>query len=499
MYSYSHKVILLILLVLSPFTTKAIAQTLWTLDDVIGMAKGQSIASKQAETERETNYWKWRTYQSNYKPQLSLYGNLPDYNRSFTQVYQPDGSIQFQPVINNNALASLSLSQGIAATGASIFVNSQLQRFDDFNNNVTRYNSSPVLIGFSQPLFAYNTLRWDKKIEPIKYLESRQAYIESIETIAINTTGLFFDLLLAQTNLQLAELNRENNENIYKIAQERYNVGKSSTNDLLQLKMELLKAQKALIAARQNEETYSRNLKSYIGYRSNEHIVLVIPDSIPDMYIDATVALREALENRKDALAFRRRILEAESEIAKARGEVGFKTNINATLGYSKAASTISDAYKSPQNLTTVLVEFNLPIMNWGRARSRLETSRANKKLIEYTVEQDRNDFERDIYTQVNLLNMLKEQLKLTKEAEDIAQQRYQIAKDRYILGNLSITDLSLALQEKDLSKQDYITSLRNFWTAHYTIRNLTLYDFLKNEKITVPASNERALRNGSL
>lgn len=452
------------------------------------MAKSQSIASKRAATEKETNYWKWRTFQSNYKPQLSLFGNLPDYNRSFTPVYQPDGSIQFQPVTNNNALANLSLSQGIAATGASVFVNSQLQRFDDFDRNETRYNGSPLLVGFRQPLFAYNSLRWDRRIEPIRYQESQQAYIESMETISINATGLFFDLLLSQVNLQTAEMNRSNNETIFKIAQEKYNVGKTSTNDLLQLKMELLKSQKALIAARQNVETYSRDLKSYIGYRGDEHITLGVPDQIPDVAIDINLALSEALANRQDALSFRRRMLEAESEIAKARGEVGFKTNISATMGYTNRAARIGDVYQSPQNLATVLVEFNLPILNWGRAKSRLETSRATKRLVEQTIEQDKSDFERTIYTQVTLLSMLKDQLKLTKEAEDIALQRYQIAKDRYILGNLSITDLSLALQEKDLSKQDYIASLRNFWTAHYKIRSLTLYDFLKNEKIAYVA-----------
>jgi outer membrane protein TolC len=463
-------------------------QTHWTLDQVVEMAKSQSIASKRAATEKETNYWKWRTFQSNYKPQLSLFGNLPDYNRSFTPVYQPDGSIQFQPVTNNNALANLSLSQGIAATGASVFVNSQLQRFDDFDRNETRYNGSPLLVGFRQPLFAYNSLRWDRRIEPIRYQESQQAYIESMETISINATGLFFDLLLSQVNLQTAEMNRSNNETIFKIAQEKYNVGKTSTNDLLQLKMELLKSQKALIAARQNVETYSRDLKSYIGYRGDEHITLGVPDQIPDVAIDINLALSEALANRQDALSFRRRMLEAESEIAKARGEVGFKTNISATMGYTNRAARIGDVYQSPQNLATVLVEFNLPILNWGRAKSRLETSRATKRLVEQTIEQDKSDFERTIYTQVTLLSMLKDQLKLTKEAEDIALQRYQIAKDRYILGNLSITDLSLALQEKDLSKQDYIASLRNFWTAHYKIRSLTLYDFLKNEKIAYVA-----------
>ena len=45
---------------------------------------------------------------------------------------------------------------------------------------------------------------------------------------------------------------------------------------------------------------------------------------------------------------------------------------------------------------------------------------------------------------------MLRSQLSLTAQADSIASEKYQIAQDRYVLGNLSITDLSIAFTEKD-------------------------------------------------
>src|SRR3954469_1680799 len=74
-----------------------------SLHDVVELAKGNSIASKQAVTTRETKYWQWRTYKSNYNPQLSLSGNLPGYSKTTTPVIQPDGSILFQQVHNDNS------------------------------------------------------------------------------------------------------------------------------------------------------------------------------------------------------------------------------------------------------------------------------------------------------------------------------------------------------------------------------------------------------------
>src|SRR5262245_23282155 len=82
-----------------------------SIDEVIAMAKAKSIESKQAVTTKETKYWEWRTYKSNYQPQLLLNGILPAYSKTFTQVVQPDGTILFQPIHYNNSSLDLSFSQ----------------------------------------------------------------------------------------------------------------------------------------------------------------------------------------------------------------------------------------------------------------------------------------------------------------------------------------------------------------------------------------------------
>ncbi len=83
------------------------------LRQVVEMAKAKSIASKQATTLKETRFWEWKTYKSNYQPQLSLYGNLPGYSKTFREVLQPNGTIEFQPVKYNNSALNLALSQSI--------------------------------------------------------------------------------------------------------------------------------------------------------------------------------------------------------------------------------------------------------------------------------------------------------------------------------------------------------------------------------------------------
>ncbi len=481
--------LLLILFAILAFVSsfgQALPNTLkLSLKQVVEMAKERSIASKQAYTTKETKYWQWRTYKSNYQPQLSLQGILPGYSKTFTPVMQPNGTIFFQPIHNNNSSLNLALSQSIAATGGTIFGTTQMQRFDDFDRNNTLYNAVPYGIGYSQPLFQFNPLKWDKKIEPLKYNESRQAYIESMEQISVTASSYFFDLLLAQVNFQIAETNLNNTQNILRIANVKFDLGKITKNEILQLQLEELKAQKSVGIARRDMEIATLNLKAYTGILSNAKIELLLPEALPEVKIATDKVLTEAYENRSDAIGFVRRIVEAERTVSKAKGDNGLNATLTARLGFSKSATSMAKVYQSPRDQQLVQLEFDIPILDWGRSKSRTKTAEANLQFTQYAVEQDKQTFSQQIVTQVTLFDMMKEQLVLTARADSIASEKYGIAKDRYVLGNLSITDLSIAFQEKDQAKRDFIYALRDFWSAYYQLRYLSLYDFEKKEKIT--------------
>lgn len=459
-----------------------------TLDEVVNLAREQSIAGKQAATLKKTNYWKYRSFLADFKPQLSLDGSLPGFTRSFIQVQQPDGTIAFQPVSLNNSLLNLSLSQNIPQTGGSIYVQQQLQRFDNFLNRSTLYNGIPFAFGISQPLFRFNQMKWDRRIEPLRYAESNQQYIEAMEQVALDATGLYFDLLVAQVNLQIAETNRANNDTLYTIAKHKLEIGKISRNDLLQLQLSVLNARKDLASARQSAEVASLKLRSYINIQTTTSEVrpfdLVIPDQVRSFDVDLQQALAEAFANRSDAIGFQRRRLEADRDVEKARKENGINATLNADFGLTNRGSRPIDVYIQPQDRQSVILQFIVPIMTWGRAQARTETARANQQLVVQTVEQARRTFEQQIYTQVTLLDMLRQQVKLTAEADQIAQTRYQIAQERFRLSDLTVTDLGIATQDKDRARRDAILALRDYWQSHYTLRLLTLYDFDTNQKL---------------
>jgi outer membrane protein TolC len=462
------------------------SQTTLTIDELIARSKSQSPASKQAETRKENRYWQYRFYKSDYNPQLRLSGNLP-YNKVVSPIEQNDGTFVNTGINQLNSNMGLSLSQPIPWTNGSLSVNSLLGYINNYNNlNPSspneQWRGTMVNVQLSQPLFAFNPLRWNKKTEPIRYEESRREYVEQMEAISQESVVLFFNVLEAQINQQIANFNIANNDTIYKIEQGRYNIGTTSQDKLLQVELQLLRSRQDVAQARLNLQTASLQLRSYIGLQQNETLQLILPESIPSFEISIDDALAYARKNRADYLAFERRSAEAEREVAQARGQ-RFQSNLVASFGLNNDGTVINDVYQNPQ---LPQQQFNLslsvPIIDWGRNKSRMQTAIANKKLNDYVIAQDEVNFEQEIITKVSQFEMLRLQIEITKKADEVAQERYKVAQNRYLIGKIDITNLNIALTEKDNAKRSYVQALKSFWTSYYELRRLTLYDFVAKQ-----------------
>ena len=463
-------------------SVNAVSQTRYfSLDEIINRAKGQSPSAKQAETRRENRYWQYRLYRSNYNPQLRVNGNIPDYNRDFFSNRLDDGTIVFQGREQINSFVNVGIEQPIPFTGGNVSVNSNLSQFRDFERDLTQFNTTLLNVRLVQPIFGFNNLKWDKRTEPLRFEESRREYVEEMEFISRQATQRFFSYLDAQINLQIAQFNLANNDTIYKIETGRYNIGTTSKDRLLQVELQLLRSQQDVAQARLDLETSRLNLRTYIGINEDIDIELILPTDIPEFDVEYMEALNYAKENRSDYLAFERRRIEADREVALARSQ-RFQTNLIASYGLNNAGEQLDGLGQDPNNQQRVNLTFNIPIIDWGRNKARMQTALANMRLNDYVITQEEQNFEQEILTQVRQFEVLRTQLEITRKSDEVAQERYEVAQNRYLIGKIDITNLNIALTEKDNAKRSYINALRAFWTAYYDLRRLTLYDFVEEE-----------------
>jgi outer membrane protein TolC len=457
----------------------------YTLQDMVQRAKELSPASLRAKTQKENRYWQYRLFRSNYNPQLRLNGTIPSYSQAFNSITQPDGSIEFLEVQQNFMDLELGLQQVISPTGGIISVNSSTNRFDNFlggsNDVQTRWSGVPVNIRLQQPIFAYNPFKWDKKIQPLLFEESKREYVQEMEQVSFFVSQLFFDYLLAQANVDIATQNLSNTEEIFEIEKARYQLGTTFEDKLLQVELQVLQARQDLAQAKLDLESSALAVNSFIGLDPNTLIKLESPENVPDFDVNVDNAISLAFQNRAEALAFQRRKIEAEAALAEAKGQ-RFAVQLNASYGFNNAAFSFTDIYQNPNTQALVSLGFSVPVLDWGRNKARMAQAEANQQLVEYTVQQDQINFEQEIFTKVKNFLMIKERLQVTKVSDEVAQRRYEIAIKRYQSGNVSITDLSIAQNEKDTNRRAYFSALRDFWLAYYELRALTLYDFETNQ-----------------
>lgn len=80
---------------------------------------------------------------------------------------------------------------------------------------------------------------------------------------------------------------------------------------------------------------------------------------------------------------------------------------------------------------------------------------------------------------------MQSDQCKNALRAQDIADERYGITKQRYEAGAVTVTDLNTAQQESENARAQYIRQLQTFWTGYYNLRKATLYDWERKQDLT--------------
>ncbi|MGC8866279.1 MAG: TolC family protein [Bacteroidales bacterium] len=458
-----------------------------TLEQAIELAREQSPDALIARHRFLSSYWEYRSYIAQFMPKLSLSATLPSINKSVSSYTLPDGTETFVRRQYTSYSGDLALSKIVGITGGSIYMRSRLQHLQNSLDTTGQgsWLSNPVTIGFNQPLFSYNPYRWSRKIDPLKYIEAGRRYVEEMEQVAITATTYFFNLLTAQGQLQIAEVNLANYDTLYRIARGRYNMGTIAENELLQLELNLLRSKSEAENARLEVENAMFRLRSFLRIKNNEQIELVAPADIRFAEVGATEAIQLARENRSSSLGFERRLLESRRDVDQARHQGRFEANLALEYGLSRDASKLSDVYRNPNDMQQLSLSLYVPILDWGQARGRIKMAESNRELVKTSVEQELIDFDQEVYLAVMQYNIQKNQLYIAAKSDTVAAKSYLVAKARYMIGKISITDLNIAQAEKDQARMSYLRALQKYWTNWYNLRRITHFDFIENKLIS--------------
>jgi outer membrane protein TolC len=462
-------------------------QYTFSLEEVIAKAHQQSPQALVAKHNFRASYWEFRSYEASRLPSLNLSGTIGNYDRSLVPLQDPEtGEIRY--VANNNLRnrLTLSLNQNIPLTGGTLSVNTDLARTDQYDAEVpVLYNSQPISISYLQPLNGYNAMRWAKEISPKEYEQAKRVYLEAMEAVTLRAAELYFDMLLAARRLDLAQKNYTNTETNYRMAQERFKIQSVTQSDLYQLELRLTNDG---LAINTNRVVYDRAmfaLRSFLGYTDLATITLRDPGTVPDLTLDYVRVIDHIYQNSSFALEQEIRELLAEESVARARSERGVDLTFNARFGLTQQGTTFPESYRNPMDQEVVSLGVRLPLIDWGRGRGRVKMAQSQEEVIRTQIEQAHTDLRQRIMMDVFEFNNQGRQCALAARADSISQERYRITMERFANGSIGVIELNTAQSEKDEAVTRYLAELRTFWTAYYTLRRQSLYDYITETDIS--------------
>ena len=457
-----------------------------TLAEVIEVAHEQSLMALMSRHQFRSSYWAFRSYQASTRPGLTLEGTLPSLTMATESVIQPDGTEEFVDRSFMNTSLDLQLNQNIPLTGGRVFVSSQLQRNDNFGEEPpTNYLTYPVTIGIMQPINGYNDFKWDKKIEPMKYEAAKLQYLNTMERVSQQSVRYFFDLALAQINLEVALKNMANSDTLYQIATGRYQLGTIAENDLLDMELSRLNSETSLNEATIDLELRRSRLRSFLGFNEKVSLELILPKEVPNIEIVYERALEEAKANNPEILQMEQQLIEAERAVAEARSQKGIRGDLFAQFGLSGVDEDLPSAYTNLERQQRVEVGVRVPILDWGQGKGRYRMAQSAEEVVKMDVSQSIIDFDENIFLQVMQFNLQDDQVRIATKADTIADLRYEVTKQRFLIGKIDVLNLNTALDDKDVARRGYVEALRNYWNYYYDLRGLTLFDWQKGVKLS--------------
>lgn len=455
-----------------------------TLQEAVALARTNSVEARQALAQLRSSYWSYRSYRADLLPEVSLNATLPSYRRSYSTYQESSGAYTYVKNDNLQSNAGLSISQNLWFTGGTLTLTSSLDYMKQLTGDrQQRFMTLPVALRLNQPILGTNSMKWRRRIEPLRYAEAKADFLTATEQVTMQTIRLYFNLLLAQENVLTAKQNLQSTEQLLAAGKVKRKMGQISENELMQLELETLKARSTLTSYESSRRNSMYSLRTHLSIEEDVDLEPAEPEMLSDIQLDYGQVLDKALLNHSHALNLRRRQLQADYNVAQARGNMR-QINLYAQVGYTGTDRRAAEAYSRLASNQQVEVGLSIPILDWGKRKGNLRVAQSDRDVVRSQIRKEEQEFRQDLFVLVEQFNNQREQLAIALASDTLALRRYDSSVQTFMIGRISTLDLNDARQSKDLARQSRISELYYLWYYYYQLRSLTLWDWERDEPL---------------
>jgi len=258
-------------------------------------------------------------------------------------------------------------------------------------------------------------------------------YEESLARARENAKELYFQILSLKAKRSALLERKKAVEELLRIVENSYRLGKKSLLDLLSVKAELRSVEAQIAEMDSQIEGAKRKLATLIGAKDTSFEVEFV--EVKPKRINPDSLLSELLKNNFD---LRRSAVQREiTEYYKRAAIADFSPKVDFTYARQKFVYASEGRYDWQYTLTASLPIFDFGLRFFNYRRAKAEERRA-EALREMTLRATLNDF----YALVKELNDYLRVIEATAERVRFTKKAYEIERKKYLLGKSDVYNL---------------------------------------------------------
>ena len=470
-----------------PLSLEELLSSTMTRNKLLEIAEKKSLDAFKAKQQYGASYWQYRSFKASVLPKINLNLEPLTYNKSVTKRYDSGNNIDvFRPQQNLHSYGNISINQNIQATGATMYVNSSFDRLANFGAlEGKNFTTTPIRIGFDQPIMAFNAFKWAHKIAPLQFEQAKKQYLYELQDIKLKSVTYFFNWAIASKNVQLAQENVLTTQKLLKIGKKRYDLGSIEKDDLLNLELDTYNAETSVAQNQRELAKAEAELKLFLRDDSPLNATPQLPELILNLQIDSKQAHALALTNNPNLFNLNIKRTQAQRDLDKAIKDNRFNLSVTGSYGLNQNATSLQESYSNLLEQQMIAVKLSMPILDWGQRRGNIKTAKMNSEITEIAVQQEGDKINQELLLKVIDFNLQKQMVTVALRNSEISKASYEITEKRFLNGSIDLLRLSSARKSWQTAAENYITSLYKYWRLYYKVQQLTLYDFESKSSIT--------------
>lgn len=463
------------------------AQTSVTLEKVVNEWSLHSPSAEKVRLDYENTQLAHKNYLKGFLPSIALNLNPISFNHSLRLMQNPtDGGYSYVNDFSNTSNAGLTVQQKIGVTGGTFSVSSHLNVLTEFSTHRNSFNTTPFSLNYSQQLLGgYYMYKNLKKIEQIKISNASKRYCSEMAEIQIKALNVFLNLFLADITRKVALRNIVISDTLLVAGKALLANGHFTEYEYKQMELQANNHLYMYEKSQKEFEQLLRQLWALLGKRQMpDSVEVLIPDFTLPLTIEPEVVAKYARKNNLFVLSQEARRLEAEQTLFHAKLSNRFNANVNVSYGLNQYAERLSEAYRKPDYSQGVMIGFQIPVFQWGINRNKLQIAKNNYRNAILALEEEVVDYENDLFDKVSAYNHGVKLYFLSQRSYLLAQEQYEMLSAKFRYGKVSIYELTSARKDLYEALKTYTSTMQTVWNRFYTLRKITLYDFMLQREL---------------